>query len=122
VTRKAADTAGDGAGPRTLKTVAETLGISVEDAYAIELSIDVDGKGAETRTIGELKDSLTAAANLDTRTLEFEETREREQNEMLRARQELQEIFAALPRGAVPPELLEKARERSKAHREAEAR
>ena len=55
--------------------------------------IDVDGKGAQPKTIGELKDMSAKAFDLDERILAYEETRERQENEVLRARQEMQEIL-----------------------------
>lgn len=111
---------GDGAKPTTLKAAAERLGLSVEEMYELKIPID-DGGKAETLTLGALKDARSQVSDLETRTLAFEEEKTRQENELIRAKQELAELMRALPVGSIKKETLDGIRKRAKEHRDAEA-
>lgn len=88
----------------SLKNLAEKAGVAVEDIYDIEVPT---GDGQEPMTIGDLKDSFTALTKLETTKQTFEDTRTDFENEMIRARAELQGIIQLLPE--VPAELIQRA-------------
>jgi len=106
--------AGDGAGdgkkptPKTLIGLAETLGVDVADLYAVELRDGTEGTG-KVRTLGELKDLAAKDTDYTARELAFAEQKVRDENEILRARNELQHIFASMPKGTIPKAVLERA-------------
>lgn len=111
--------AGDGKPPKTLKDAAERLGISGEDVFKLTVSIPV-GDGAETRTLGEIKDVFAKTADLESRELAFDERRAKEENEFLRAKQEMQQILTSLPKGTLTKEMLAKVAKRAEDYRKAE--
>lgn len=98
--------------PKTLKALAETLKLEDKDLYAIEVPMAKDG---ETRTLGELKDLAAKQDQFTLRELEFEEERQRKEGELIRSQNELRELMASLPEGAVKPEVLEKVRAKHEA-------
>lgn len=95
-------------GPLTFESLAERLGVKVEDLYAIEFPAAEDGS---RHTVGELKDMLAREGDFSTRELEFTERKAREENELMRARNQLQEILKGLPADSLSPETLRRARE-----------
>lgn len=103
--------------PETLNDLAEKLGVKVEDLYGIKFSAAGNG---ESHTLGELKDMLAAQSDFQTRTLEFEERRVQSENELLRAKQDLQAIVGLLPKDAIKPALLERVRAEHERYREVE--
>lgn len=112
---------GDGKLPKTLKALAETLGVSVEDVYKVEIALDNGGGESETMTLGALKDLAAKASDLEAREVKFSEKSAERENELLKARTELREIIAALPPGALTKEVLAKVRAKQKAYADAEA-
>lgn len=103
--------------PKDLAALAEKLGVEVKDLYAVEFPM----QSGENRTIGDLKDMLAGESEFQARTLEFEETRTRQENEMLRAKQDLQVIMQALPKEAIRQDILDKAHAAAAKHREHES-
>lgn len=109
--------------PKTLKDFAEQAGLEAKDLYSLEITLEAangEAKG-KTLTLGQLKDLAAKAGDFETRKAAFEETRIEQENELLRARHELQQIVAGLPRNAVKPELLEKIRQETERQREVES-
>jgi hypothetical protein len=109
--------------PKTLKELAERSGIELKDLYSLEIALEAangEAKG-KTLTLGQLKDQAAKAGDLETRTALFEETRVKSENELLRARAQIQEIVAGLPQGAVKPAVLEKIRTETERYRKVEA-
>jgi hypothetical protein len=103
--------------PKTLNDLAEKLGVKVEDLFAI--TFPAAGNG-ESHTLGELKDMLAKQSDFTARSLEFEETRVQSENELLRAKQDLQAIVGLLPKDAIKPALLERVRVEHERYREVE--
>lgn len=97
--------------PKGLKDLAERLELKPEDLYALEIPT-ADGK---TKTLGQLKDAAAKEGDLSVRELAFEESRSRQEGELLRAQSELRELVAALPKTAVKPEVLETIRQKHEA-------
>lgn len=108
--------------PRTLKALAELAKLEVSDLYELEIPLEAANgdKVGKTVTLGQLKDAQAKQADLETRTVAFEEAKTKTENELLRARQQLQEIVAQLPKGAVKPELIAKMNAETEAYRAAE--
>jgi hypothetical protein len=94
--------------PKTLAALAETLGVSIDDLYAIEFRDGAEGKG-KAHTLGQLKDLLAKETDYTSRELAFQERKVAGENELLRARNELQYVLASLPKGSVPKTVLERA-------------
>lgn len=94
--------------PKTLTELAERLQVKVEDLYAIEIPASEDG--GENPTLGSLKDLGATQADFAGRELEFEERRVKFGNDQAKARQELELVLQALPKDAIKPDILEKAR------------
>lgn len=106
-----------------IKTVAElleTAGLTAEDFWKLEFRDGKEGVG-ETHALGRLKDMLTQESDLETRSFKFEENRVRQENELVRARTDLQAIVASLPRDAIKPEILERVRSERARYEQAEA-
>ena len=99
---------GDGpAKPGSLKELAENAGLTLDELYQLKVPM---GDGRDAVALGGLKDQLTEAVNLDaTRSEAFEAERVEFENEMIRGRQELQQIVAQLPE--LPPGLLDSAKQ-----------
>lgn len=94
--------------PKTLAELAERLDVNVADLYAIEVPASEDG--GESHTLGSLKDEAAKQVDFAGRELEFEERRVKFGNDQAKARQELELVLAALPEGAIKPEMLATAR------------
>lgn len=109
--------------PRTLKALAELAKLEVSDLYELEIPLEaVNGeKVGKTLTLGQLKDSQAKQSDLETRSAVFEEAKAKAENELLRARQQLQEIVAQLPKGAIKPELIARMNAETEAYRRAES-
>lgn len=105
--------------PKTLEALAEKLGVKVEDLYAI--TFPAAGNG-ESHSLGELKDMLAEQSDFSARSLEFEEKRVQSENELLRAKQDLQAIVGLLPKDAIKPALLERVRAEHERYREVEGK
>ena len=95
-----------GTKPKTLAEAAQLLGVEVGDLYALHVPMR---DGDETLTLGQMKDHAGNAAAIDGLTAELDDRRATFENEMIRARQELQEVIGLLP--AVPQALVERAQQ-----------
>lgn len=95
--------------PKTLAELAETLGVKVEDLYAVEFRDGAEGKG-KPHTLGELKDLLAKDTDHDARELEFLERKTKTENELLRAKQDLSYILQRIPKQHLTAEMATKAR------------
>lgn len=106
--------------PKTLNELAETLDLEIEDLYKLSFTL-ADGSDATTHTVGELKDVLAEVSGYEARQAEYEETKVQQENELLRARQEMQTILQSLPPGALNADILAKAEKVRSNHMRAEA-
>ena len=100
----------------SLDGLQKRLRLKPEQVYAIKVPMP---NGAEPLTIGELKDRVAELVDLETRELQFEQRRVKQEGELLRAQQEMRELLAMLPPEHIKPELVEKIRKR---HEETMAR
>ncbi len=91
--------------------------LDLDALYKLTISLDDSG---EPVTVEQLKDSYKQRADFDVSVIEFEERRTQQENELLQAKTELQEILQALPANAVNKETLDKIRAKSEATRQAE--
>ena len=97
--------AGAGGDTKTLAGLAERLGVKPDEIYKMQIPMRDDGTMV---TLGELKDQAGKALDLDAMTVEIDERRTAFENDMLRSRQQLNDIVSLLPE--VPPALVERAR------------
>jgi hypothetical protein len=102
--------------PKMFNDLAESLGIELNDLYALQVST-VDGK---TVTIEELKALQSTQDDITIRELEFEENKSSKEGDLRQAQNELAEIVAALPDGTIKPEVLNKLRAKNAARTEVE--
>lgn len=98
--------------PTSVEAVAKRLSLKPEQVYAIKVPMP---NGAEALTVGQLKDRVGELVDLETREMEFDQRRTKQEGELLRAQQEMREVLAQVPKDALKPELLEKARTRHEA-------
>lgn len=96
--------------PTKFNDLAGKLGMELDALYKLEISSSEDG---EPVTIEQLKDSHKDRADFDLKVIEFEERRTQQEQDLMRAKSELQEILQALPKNSVRPEVLERIREKS---------
>lgn len=104
--------AGDGqkkSKPKKFNDLAGTLGIELDELYKLEIASTHDGKPI---TIEQLKDLHAKQETHVLRELEFEEKRQQQESELIRAQSELRELMAALPEKAIKPEVLERIRKK----------
>ena len=87
------------------KSMAEKLGISIEDLYQIEFNY-ADG---ESLTLGQLKDAGDRARGADDEAEKLSQDRERLDNDNMKARAEIQNIVSLLPVEAIDPRLIQQA-------------
>lgn len=92
--------------PKDLKTLAETLGVEVSELYNLELT---DGTG-KTHKLGALKDLAVQQDKVTAKELELSERETTESNNLLRQRQELEQLVGMIPREMLKPELIERIR------------
>ncbi len=90
--------------------LAGKLDIELDALYKLEVTSSEDGKPI---TVEQLKDSYSEAQDFELAKMEFEEQRVSQEQDLMRAQTELQEILRSLPKGAVNPATLEKIRARS---------
>lgn len=83
----------ENATPRSLKGLAEKLGVEDKDLYDIEIPM----ANGESQTLGQIKDHFAKHQDFTVRELEFEETRAKSEQDDLRVRAELQQLLAELP-------------------------
>lgn len=98
--------------PTQFNDLAGALDIELDDLYKLEISLSEDG---EPVTIEQLKDGHAEVTELGLLKAEWEETKTQQEQDLMRAQSELQEILQALPKNAVKPEILEKIRAKSEA-------
>lgn len=91
----------------SLDKVAKRLKMKPEDIYAIKIPMP---NGAESMTLGDLKDRVGELVDLDTRELEFNQRRVKSEGEVLRAQQELRGLMALIPKQHLSQELVDKVR------------
>lgn len=101
----------ESAKPNDLKALAEKFAAEDKDLYAIEVPM----ANGESLTLGQLKDIAGKQDEQTVRELEFEETRAKREQELLRAQGELTELMAVLPKNAVNPEVLQRISEKHEA-------
>jgi len=105
----------DGEKPTTLDQAAKNLGLTIEQLYDLEVPLR---DGAEPVTLGTMKDRMQESEDLIGLRSELDDRRSSFENEMMRARQELQRVVELLP--TVPPALIEQAQQAHIAHVERE--
>lgn len=105
--------------PTTLEAVAEKLGVSVADLYALE--IGQPGDGEEKITLGQLKDMAQEKGSFKVEQLEWEEKRAAREAELVKSMSELQDLVAMLPKSAISQNLLQAVASKRAATLEAEA-
>lgn len=93
--------------PDTLDAIATKLGVEVSDLYDVAVK-QPPGPGGEDRTVtlGELADMAKDSGQLELDRLEFDESRTRREQDLMRAQQELSEIVALIPDSAKSPDLV----------------
>lgn len=105
--------------PKNLQELAERLEVEVKDIFDIEFISEGDG---ESHTLGEMKDLLKKDSDFSSRELELSERKIKQDNEVMRAKQQMQIIFQGLPAGTLTPELLAQSSKTLDAHLEDESR
>ena len=113
---KAGDVPAEAEKPYTVASLAEKLQADPKAVYALEVPL-ADG---QTVTLGALKDAYQPAAALAKDREAFLEERGRHEAQRRQNDQELQEFVRLLPREALDPRLLEKAKGALQANRETE--
>ena len=98
--------------PKDLNDLAERLGLEVKDIYAIEFP----NASGETHTIGELKDLMAQESDFSRRDHDLAERKVKQENELLRAKQQLSLVLKAIPADMINRELLAKANAELEAH------
>lgn len=93
--------------PKVLKELAERLELEDKDLYAIEVPMS-DGK---SMSIGQLKDAAAKQDEFTIRELQWEEERINKEAEFRQAQDQLRVLLNALPKSALSPAILEKARQ-----------
>jgi hypothetical protein len=89
-----------------LNALAETLNVKPEDLYKVKIPLGND----QELTLGEIKDLASKDHDFDSREFEFEERRSKQEGDLLRARNEIEELLAIIPPKLLNKELLNKAR------------
>ncbi len=87
--------------------LAGQLGMELDELYGLEVSQAEDGTPV---TIENLKDHYARHDDLSLREIEFEERKTKTEADLLQAQEELRELMASLPEGAVKPEVLAKVK------------
>ncbi|MEX2125476.1 MAG: hypothetical protein WD795_16400 [Woeseia sp.] len=95
--------------PKKFNDLAGALGIELDDLYKLELASAKDGSPI---TIEQLKALHAKQDDFTVRELEFEETRQKREGDLLRAQNELRELVSSLPKNAIKPEVLEAVRQK----------
>jgi hypothetical protein len=98
--------AAETSGKLNLSTIAERLGVSMEDLYAAEIGMPDDGT---TLTLTELKDLATAHKRDAAERLEWETTATAQRNQIAAATSELQTLLGMLPAEMRTPEMIHQA-------------
>jgi len=98
----------------TLKGLAEAAGIDVSDLYALNVGF---GNGEEPMSLGAMKDRIKDGLDLDSQQLTLAEERRGLQNEILKARRELTEVYNQMN---ATPEQIETARGTIEANKQRE--
>lgn len=88
-----------------LQQLAEQAGLTLDELFKIVVPLDA----GEQTTLGALKDQFKDYSRLAETQLEFDEGRTKFENDMIRARAELQEVIKLLPE--IPPAVLERAQQ-----------
>ena len=95
--------------PLSLAKVAEAAGISESDLFDLPISMP---DGAETRTLGQLKDAQTELSRTRGEVEAFFTERETQRTEMASARSELEVLVGMIPAEMRTPEMLNAARQK----------
>ena len=90
------------------KTLAERLGIDVDEVYGIKFKYGDDG---ESMSLGELKDLGTRVKTIDQEAETLEVDRTSLENDNMTSRAEIQNIVSMLPMEAITPQLVAAARQ-----------
>ncbi len=89
-----------------LNSLAETLKVKAEDLYKVKIPLG-DNK---TLTLGEIKDLAAKDHDFDAREFDFEERRNKQEGDLLRAKNEITELLNMIPPKLLNKELVDKAR------------
>ena len=92
--------------------LAGRLDIELDALYGLEVSQADDGTPV---TIETLKDHYAKHGDLSLREIEFEERKTQQESSLMQAQEELRELMAAMPEGAIKPEVLQKIRAKHEA-------
>lgn len=104
--------AGDGTEngkPTKFNDLAGRLGVELDDLYKLEIATAKDGNPV---TVEQLKDIHAKQDEFAVSQLEWEETRQKREGELIRAQNELKELVASLPKNAIKPEVLDAVRQK----------
>ena len=99
----------------SIQELAERAGISVEELYKLNVPL-ADGRGV--MPLGALKDNVIEGQRVEQMRETFDSQRTEFENEMIRARQELNEIVNLLPE--LPPGLIAQAKQKHIAQQDKE--
>lgn len=99
--------------------LAERLGVDLDALYKLEVSQADDGSPV---TVEALKDAYAKQSELSLREIEFEEQRTERESKLMQAQEELRELMASLPEGALNPQTVQKLREKRAAQVDIERR
>jgi hypothetical protein len=89
--------------------VSKRLGLKPEEVYAIKVPMP---NGAESLTIGDMKDRVGELVELETREAQFDQRRIKSEGEVLRAQTELRELISMIPKENIPAGIVDKIRKR----------
>ena len=119
---KGGDTDGNresGEVPLGLTKIAEAMGVSEADLFGMSVAMP---DGAESRTLGELKDAQTELNRTRGEVEAFYQERETQRTELATARGELESLIGMIPPEMRTAEMLQKARDRINVATQDEAR
>lgn len=93
----------------SIDRVSKKLGLKPEQVYAIKVPMP---NGAEPLTIGHLKDRVGELVDLETREVQFDQRRIKQEGQLLKAQAEMRELLGLLPREHISPEIVNKIRKK----------
>ena len=91
------------AAPADLGSLAESLGVKVEDLYKVK--VPASG-GREAMTIGQIKDKFSEWESLETDRIAFDESKVKQEADFELAKQEIRELIAVIPKEHLNKEAL----------------
>jgi len=89
--------------PATLNDLASTLDVETKDLYSVEIPIGSD----ESMTLGQLKDSHKELSKLQAQRSEYDDNRERSENELMTSKRQISQLIElSRNAGVLTPEII----------------